>query len=313
MRRRILVPLDGTHFSEAALAPAAALARRTGATLLLATVEAPRTTDATPPWMIPHDPFAWIDARARKMGALGVAAEATVLHGGVCEELVDFGSREAVDLAVMTTHGRGALSRAWLGSVTDRMVREAPFPVLAVRPAEASPAPADVIPFPRKVLVALDGSALSESVLPRVLEWLGRDEAEIALVEIVLPLEAVVPAYVPDSAQFGRELGEARQSEAEAYLHTVARGLVAQGWSARTEVRSARQPAMGILAFAHAWGADVLALATHGRSGIARAVLGSVADKVLRSADRPVFLLHPEAAVPDELTRRASQDRVAVL
>ena len=313
MTRRIMVPLDGTPFSEAALGPAAALARRTGGTLFLVTVEEFRSADARPPWKADEPEAAWIEALATRLAGAGVYAETAVLHGGIGEELLSFGRREDIDLAVMTTHGRGPLSRAWLGSVADRMAREAPFPVLAVRPeAAALPIPPDPDAFPRKVLVALDGSPLAESIVPRVLEWVGREGVEIALVRVVLPAEAMVPAYVPDAARYDEELLEARYREAQAYLQEVARGLHDRGWTVRTEVRTASRAATGIAAFARAWGADLVALATHGRGGLARAVLGSVADKVLRSADRAVFLHRPTPIPGSQVPRREEANPTVV-
>jgi nucleotide-binding universal stress UspA family protein len=99
--------------------------------------------------------------------------EITLLDGPVAEAIAAYAETHRVDLVVMTTHGRGLLSRAWLGSVADRLVRQLPMPMLLVRPHETDPADITNPPSINHVLIPLDGSELSECIVPHALA-LGR-------------------------------------------------------------------------------------------------------------------------------------------
>lgn len=132
----------------------------------------------------------------------------------------------------------------------------------------------------RRVVVALDGSMVAESILPFILQIAGPLDFEVTLVR-------VVPLSAPD----------ATISEAEAYLERIAAELAGKGARVRSEVRRG-DPAEQIVAAARAVDADLIAMTTRGHGGISRLLVGSVAEAVLRTADVPVFLLrHVERRV----------------
>jgi nucleotide-binding universal stress UspA family protein len=199
------------------------------------------------------------------------------LLGGapVTDALHEHAEAVGCDLVVMTTHGRSLLSRAWLGSVTDSFVRRASMPVLLVRPGEGEPARA-VEPVFRHMLIPLDGSALAEQILPFAAALGIPTETTYTLLQVVAP---VVLGYAPYAHTVGldeRVLDEMR-AEARAYLEEIAGRLRAQGAQVRTAV-VVGEPALAILDYAGEHGADLVALSTHGRGGLARLLLGSVAD-----------------------------------
>jgi nucleotide-binding universal stress UspA family protein len=289
----ILVPVDGSAFGEAAVAAGSVLARRLGAVLHVVHVHVPSTLLTLPQ----YDHRLEIGLReqeARYLASLGERAAATgipgirteLLDGPVVPALEAYAVRAGIDLIVMSTHGRGGVVRAWLGSVADGLVRRATVPVLLVQPERA---PADLGTPPTRVLVPLDGSPLAEEVLPHALRVLGAG-AEVVLCRIVPP-----PVVLGATASI-EHLPPPPVDEAEAYLLGVATRLRAQGVAVAVRSQVAPHPGRAVLALAEEAAVDVIAMATHGRGGFSRLLLGSVADKVLRGARVPILLCRPAPA-----------------
>ena len=183
---------------------------------------------------------------------------------------------QGVDLIVMTTHGYGRVNRAVLGSVADELVRRATVPILLTRPREAADgAPPTTI---HRILILLDGSTASEQVL-----W-------PALTIARLTGTACTLLHVVEASAAGQESAavEGEMTLARRYLEAVAESCREQGADVTTRLVAARQAVAVILE--EGSGHDLIALATHGRGGIKRLLLGSVADKVLREAHVPVLL-----------------------
>jgi nucleotide-binding universal stress UspA family protein len=329
MYRSLLVPLDGSGFAEQALPVALGLALRAGATLHLVHVHTPHAppsaledpgdradpADGTPQEApSERDPAgralreansqlkeayrSYLDGVSRRLAALAtVPVLADLVEGAVGDALAEEARVRGADLIVMATHGRGPLSRFWLGSVADEMVRRSPVPVLLLRPRGAA---ADLAEGPvfKHVLIPLDGSALAEQVLEPALALGGLMQARYTLLRVVVP--ALLPG--PDPTGYGLvgpddSVLEGQQREARGYLEGVAVRLRARSGVVQTRAAVGQQPAVAILEEARALGADLIALETHGRGGLARLLLGSVADKVLRGALSPV-LVHRSAAQP---------------
>lgn len=298
MFRTVMVPLDGSTFAEAALPLARAVVDRIdGATLRLVTVHEPVPTFAQADWEASAREWSehYLSEVTRRLGDSSRSTiESAVLSGSVAVEL-EKAAEEGVDLLVMATHGRGMLSRAWLGSVADHFVRHSPCPVLLARPRtseDEAPAPAEV-PDIEHILVALDGSDFGETVLPqaeRLAELFG---ASITLVQVIAyPLEIASP-YLPHTVQMNQQVVEEAKAGAHTYLEGLAGPLREKGIDADAHVEVDTQAGHGILRAAEDTGVDLIAMATHARTGVKRTFLGSTADKVVRGAQRPVFLHRP--------------------
>jgi nucleotide-binding universal stress UspA family protein len=315
MYRSILVPLDGSPLSEYALPVACDLARRSSATLRLVHVH----TDATStPIAVEGLPV--IDENLRSLGKVHARAylermreQLTAEHAlpitlvvldpldaGTSDQtiptmLANHAAITDTDLIVMTTHGRGGLARFWLGSVADALVRASPAPVLLLRPDEGMPKP-DRPPPLQRILIPLDGSARSEAIVEHALVLGQLMESEYTLLRVVAPfiLGAAAPFTTP--TDFDPDRTMRLQREAHHELEHIARRLETTGVQVRTRVLIAEQAATAILDDAGEHGANLIAMSTSGRSGLARLLIGSVADKVLRGADIPLLLYRPVAA-----------------
>lgn len=307
MYRTILVPLDGSAWSEQALPLACEIARRSAAAVHLVRVYIPLVEVRLGGSILADVPIveeSWneerrqqelaeLQARAQELShTAGVQVSAHVLDGPVAATLADYIEESGADLVVLTTHGRGGLARVWLGSVVDALVRHVRTPLLVVRPQDG-PAGEAAFSSPRSLMIPLDGSPWAEQVIEPAMD-LGRlFGAECTLLQVVEPLRA--HGYVPggDMAELTAEATESLCSAARQYLESVAARLRAVDIPVTTRVILGSHAARAILNDAQAHTVDLLAMATHSRGGIARLFLGSVADKVLRGAEMPVLIIRP--------------------
>jgi nucleotide-binding universal stress UspA family protein len=300
MYRSICVPLDGSPFAEQALPLALEIARGAGAIVQVALVHHPVPALATAMEVPEIEAQLDQEARAREQVYLSgivermrktvnVPVTATLLDGAVAEGLQTHMESSGTDLVVMTTHGRGPMSRFWLGSVADHLMRVLHLPILLVRPTvEAAPPP--VI---KRILLALDGSSFSEQAIAAT-TMLGRPfKAEYALMMVVEPpLPIADPSglmIVPTSANTEKEL----KAAAAKYLDGVAARLRTEGLTVTTHPTDGPAAAATIIAQADAVKADLVALASHGAGGFERLVVGSVADKVIRGSTHPTLVVRP--------------------
>lgn len=300
MYRAILVPLDGSAFGEQALPVALSIARRAGATVRLAHVHvAGQPAYGDTPASV-HDSLdmqaraterAYLDELAqRAMLSHAVPVECALLDGPVADALCDDAQAGGVDLMVMSTHGRGALGRAWLGSVAAVLVRQAPVPILLVRPEEPPATPGHELALSH-ILIPLDGSPLAEQAIESAMALGALMEARYTLLQVLDPL-VVQHTHPPYAAGPAPRLSAELQASATAYLERVATPLRAQSLDVQTSL-AVGTAAHSICDYANAHAVDLIAMATHGHGGLSRLLLGSVADAVVHTADMPVLLYRP--------------------
>jgi nucleotide-binding universal stress UspA family protein len=153
-------------------------------------------------------------------------------------------------------------------------------------------------------LIPLDGSMVAESIIPFILEIAGPLDMEVALLRVLVP---VPPMAVEGTRHVAIEDVDKLRADAEEYLASIAAELRAKGVRVATAVRRG-DPVAQILDGAREVGADLIAMTTHGRSGLSRLFFGSVAAAVLAHAEVPVFLMRQTAA---EVAARASWENVA--
>lgn len=298
MYRSILVPLDGSPFAEYAVPAALAIARRAGGVIHLVHVHErlliAETVDPVDRQVARREEAEYlsaVEARAAADGEVGV--DAHLLRGAVVPKLLGQARRCGADLVVMTTHGRGGLSRLWLGSTADELLRRSELPVLLIRPGEERP-PVEDEPSFHDVLVPLDGSPLAEQILPYAIGIARLFGGRLTLLRVA----RAGPSFGYPSVPLGVPLEPVDAVEAKGYLDRVADRLRGEGLEAGTLVARNPVPARAIAEYAEANAVDLIALATHGRGGLSRLVLGSTADKVIRGCMVPVLVYRPRPERP---------------
>lgn len=273
MLQPILVPLDGSPEAEQALPYAEALAEP-GCQLILLEVG--------------EDPDSEFSLQNRHAGS---CARLETASGDPAEQILRTARDFGVGMIVMTTHGRGALGRWAFGGVADAVTRHAPVPVMVVRPGEGRLEPAI-----RRLVVPLDGSSLAETALPVAQSLAQRLGLPVRLVTAVDPVSlvpsAVAPALAFDAEVYSETLAALR-GEAEGWLarasHALREAGVDTSWgilsgSPYVAIADALQPG------------DVVVMTSHGRSGVPRLLLGSVAERLVREGPAPVILVPAAAA-----------------
>ena len=302
MFRKLLVPLDRSSLAEQAIGHAASIARECGATVDIALVHEPFAFAgyADLPW--DDDPAAeqkYVEAIATELeSGAHVTATNAVLRGAPADMIVKRAREIDADLIIMTSHGRTGFSRAWLGSVADAVMRNSAIPVLIVRSEQGPVNRRTAARSIKRVLVPMDGSALAAGVVPAASDLARASHASVTLLRIA-PIVPLVIAYEPTMAVTNAPMvvdEAATKQLAEqvtAELESVARRLHDEtGLVVDARVVVAEHAAQAIVDNAVACDADVIAMSTHGR-GASRLLLGSIADKVLRSSRVPVLLYRP--------------------
>lgn len=292
--REVLWPTDLSECAEAALPHAASWCRRHGARLHALHVGAFDERDPFDPAHHVEEPDAmWSRMQAfmevevrealARVGALDLEVRTTAVRGDPAKGILRTVDEAGIDLLVMGTHGRSGIRSLLIGSVTEEVLHEAPCPVLAVRRREPEEPPMP----PSRVVVPLDFSPYAAPAVRIAREIAAPFHASLLLLHVVE--EVIVPEfYFPAAPPF---LGDARLHEkAERRLREVF--LEAGGPTAQVEYHVLEgRAALDIARFAKESGADLIVLPTHGLSGVDRLLLGSTADKVLRRAQCPVFVL----------------------
>jgi nucleotide-binding universal stress UspA family protein len=294
MYEKLLVPLDGSELAEVALPYAREIAGKAGSEITLLHVS--ESADSEYDRM--HRVYIERMVEATRQGAGGKALEvrAAFVVGNDAEGIVDYADREDMGLIVMATHGRSGIRRWVLGSVADKVLRAAERPVLLVRsPGITTDLRENGILG--RVLVPLDGSRQGEAVIPYVEEFVAKIGGEVTLLHVVASVQFVytIPGETVQMMYSAEEI-EVSKDKAESYLEKVAGVLKAKGIKTKSEVGIGGS-AEEIIRVADDTGADVVAMSTHGLSGVGRWALGSTADKVLQAGSAPVLLVRASGAV----------------
>jgi nucleotide-binding universal stress UspA family protein len=282
MTKQILVPLDGSKEAEAILPEVQRVATvRDHIHLLhlLPAVPAPVGLDPTHVVALHDQAAAYLDvARERQLsGQKGLNMVGT---GDPAEGILGYALEKNIDLIAMTTHGRGGVARFLFGSVAATVVRKAQLPVLLTRP--------DILHHARplrRILVTVEASETPKDLLETVKSLAGGPGTDIVLFHAVPPVQDPSP-------QWALETPLSLEARPEHHLQELADTLEEQGYSAWPSVMTG-DPVEKILEQARKLDVDLIALATHARSGLERLVAGSVAEGVLQKSPVSVLLQKP--------------------
>jgi nucleotide-binding universal stress UspA family protein len=285
--KTILVPLDGSPLSEQAIPFARALAHGEGAKVLLLRA-VPKRKPFTPGDHLDEaaDARAQLESVAEMVREAVIDAETCIREDEPGLAITEAARERQAQLIVMSTHGRTGLSRAMYGSVADHVLRNASAPLLLVRPDTR---------FnwgqPFRVVVGLDGSRLAEEAIGPALDVAEALRGELALVQAVEPPAALSTGY---PTPFAAEDLTGAVDDARRYLDAVAKRIARAGVRVSGSAGIGSADAM-IFDAVRTYRAGAIALATHGRGGLKRLLLGSVAARILSETPVPLLVVRPPA------------------
>ena len=303
MNTQILVPLDGSPLAEQALSYAMTMARGLPAELVLLRaisippddrdllLKAGAKEDALRGQLV-AEAQTYLGELVAQLQDAGLEARPLVQPGPAAEVIVDLAAQMGVQQIVMATHGYSGIQRWTHGSVAERVLQTAGVPVLLVRAQEPDVAPHWREPAPcRRILVPLDGSSMAEQVLSVATRVAQALDAELILFQV--PIAHVYgwmtgEWFLPVQGVLGTA-----EEDAQAYLDAVAARLEGDNVSVATATMIG-SVAEAIIEHAAANQIDLIAMCTHGRAGLLRWTLGSVADRVLRAGRTPILLVRAQ-------------------
>jgi nucleotide-binding universal stress UspA family protein len=303
MFNRIVLPLDGSEIAQCAMPYALALADAARAPLTLlqvvprgsAALESALRYDAAEEAAALDRCGEALDAMAESLRTASRIVDVHVTVGDPAEEIIRYADRSGGDLIAMATHGKGGALRWAFGSVARKVLTGASVPTLIVRAQDGPDAPAQPATI-RSLFVPLDGSALAASVLPLVHDLASAVGARVTLARVLPPLWSEIGitgtamGMTPVYPVYGDEAIAEIETAANADLDAAAQGLKSAGISASYTVRIG-SPANTLLALLDETAHDLVIAATHGRTGVVRWVLGSVAERLIEGPRTPVLLV----------------------
>jgi len=296
MMNKILVPLDGSDLAERALPCARLIAQGLSANLILMRavvfpsdakdiLDQANVSDDVVFEQLAVEAKTYLSKVAEPLRVNGLAVREEIQCSPAAEAIVDYARDAGVDLVVMATHGYSGISRWTHGSTAERVLQSLDVPLLLVCAKKCIEEEKMAC---HRILIPLDGSSVAEQVLPHAVSIAQTMGAEIVLIRV--PVAQVYGSLtgewsVPLEGSF-----ETANEVALAYLERVAGRLDATGLQVTTATRTGAVASV-IVEYAEANQIDLIAMCTHGRTGLARWTLGSVADRVLRARCRPLLLV----------------------
>ena len=306
MYSRILTPLDGSSLSEQVLPYASSLAAALSLpmTLLYAiepeVLTIPRVVNPS----LHYEEMAthrirharnYVDPVSDGLQRAGVIVDVEIPQGEPAESIVGCAEKDAATLITMSSHGRSGISRWWIGSVSDKVLHLTQNPMLVIR-AEDPPQRPPESNFTR-VTVPVDGSELAEEVLPHVVYLSSTMGLAVDLVQVNPSRDeyyrsmAIGPNELARSTPSFEDFISAVDAESESYLTKLKERLLNQGAASVETLLLHGSAAECIADLAADTHDNLVAMTTHGRSGVGRMVLGSVAERVVRQSGDPVLLV----------------------
>ncbi len=312
MYTRILTPLDGSDLSEQALPYSRALAAALSLpiTLLLAIEpEHPSIGQHLNPSLHYQETSDHRTQHARNyaetvvatLRETGINADTSTPQGEPAAAIVEEAAKDPGTLITMSSHGRSGISRWWMGSVADKVLHLTGNPLLIIRAGSQGQASTTdnetgESRFER-ITVPVDGSDLAEEILPHAAYLSAAMGLTVDLVRVNPSADEYYRSLSAGPSEMARAVPsyqdyiQAIDSEAEGYLSQLKELLAQQGAASVEPQLLHGQPAACIADLAAATPNNLVAMTTHGRSGVGRLVLGSVAERVVRQSGSPVLLV----------------------
>ena len=297
---KILLPLDGSDFSEIASSYAPDLVKIQGVELTLIRVLVSESRRSL------EEELAYLDKQIKTINAaVGMQTESDALKPKINKELVighpvseifSYVQNKNIDLVIMATHGRSGIANLIMDSVAKKVVRASKVPVLLIKTYKGGTKAADRdTDITRKVLIPLDWTKLNESVISSVQAFIsqfGDKRSEIILLSVYEPssIQSSHSVVTSEAVQAAGINSFKHRREVNQYLSELAAQVRNDGFNISTKLITGN-PTEKIIEQAHQNGVSLIAMATHGRSGITKMVYGSVAESVIRGSRIPILLI----------------------
>lgn len=286
MYESILVPLDGSELAEGALPYAEAIATRLKSEVLLLTA-------CTAGDCLERPLRAYLDKKAEEFSSSGIRASSLVVQGDAADVILNSAEKNSVGLIIISTHGLSGISRWALGNIANKVLQKSHIPTLLIKASEAATTPAEN--KLRSILVSLDGSRFAEAIIPCVEALAQGMESEVTLLRIVeqirLPRLDAYGHWV-DLEKYEKDLSAEAESEAKHYLSEKESALRQKGVNV-SSTSLLGDPSHTILQYAEDKSVSLIAVSTHGFSGITRWAYGSVASRIVEGSSKPVLVVRP--------------------
>lgn len=294
MYDRILVPLDGSTEAEIALPYAEEIAVRFAAELILVSVSEPTGEEKDDLYLSYLERVKErVRGQLQEWGAKeGAKLRSEVLLGRPANQILTYAEENTVSLIVMASRGRSGHGPWLLGNIAAKILRAINKPVLLVRvpPAQDRVQEKRLV---KRILLPLDGSDIGEAAFPYAEALALGMPAELILFQVLRPAVLIAEGSTMVSGAVYEKQEEIRKAHATAYLDNVA-GKAEEKRLRISKALVSGYPPERIIDYAQASAIDLIAMSTHGRSGISRWVFGSVTDKVLHAGDTPVLTVRAQ-------------------
>lgn len=298
MVQQILVGLDGSPLAETILPYVSILAKGVGADVtLLHVVHVPEEVQEGERYQIVQPLIQQADIQAQdylgrvaqQLTNTGLKVQSQVTMGDIAAAIVRYAQQKGMDLIALATHGRSGLQRWFHGSVAEKVLHTTQTPLLLIRPTEEQAAPA---PQLTQIVVPVDGSPAAEAALPLAEALAASCKVPLVLVQVV---ETVSLSFA-DPGGMGLsnypQILEGLQEAADIYMQRLAATVSSKGFSIHTETPMGT-PADKIAEYVHDHPGSLVVMTTHGRTGLAGLVLGSVARRVVQHGNTPTLVVRP--------------------
>ena len=289
MWERILVPLDGSNLAELALPYAEELAAAFDSEVILLYVSELAENQYR------HMHQLYIEKLAGQMRKRVNKVSPLVLSGRPAEEVIGYAEKNDVSLIIITSHGRSGITAWAAGGIASKVLHATRVPLLFIR-ATKPPQREPGEHLLNKILLPLDGSKAGEAAVPYIGKLMDRLESEVILFGVVPAGQHIRTVGGLDYILYPEQHLEAVKAEAREYLNKVYRRLKRRKGRVRVEIRVG-EVAREIIKFAEEINASLIAISSHGHSGMTKWVFGSIANKIVQASNTPVLIVRAPAGV----------------
>jgi nucleotide-binding universal stress UspA family protein len=285
--QNVLVPLDGSELAERAITYAKSLAKIKGSEIILFTVSGASDEHLDRPMR------AYLELNTKELQSQSIKASIAISYGNMADEIIKFADKNKIDLIIISTHGHSGIKRWELGSVALKVLHGTCTPVLLIKSRAHKIAEVEF----KKILIPIDGSPFSEASVPYVKELAKGTGGEIILLRVSEPPVLSAdrsPAIKPSWEEYRDILMAEIKRQAEEYLERIKANIEKNNINVKVRSQVALgKAAESILKVAQKEHINLIAMTTHGRTGVSRWVYGSVASRIVEESLQPVMLIRP--------------------